>query len=127
VYVSPEFEQQKTQIQDESELFNEQLNINELFKLFDNSNNISSGSNVDNNNNNNYNSNNITYPSSHQAKSLILNSSKNTINDDEAKILITFKVSKFHIAYCMHIRMQIIIIYSGIQFFYLFISIARKD
>ena len=90
MYVSPEFEQQKSQIQDETELFNEQLNINELFKLFENSNNISISNNISNINHNN---NNITYPSSHQTKSFILDSSKNITNDDEAKILNTFKVN----------------------------------
>jgi len=90
-YVSQEFEEQKIQIQDDTEPFSEQLNMNELFKLFDNSTNNISNSFVTT-------TNNVTYPTSHQVKSFLLDSSNkkatNATNDDEAKILNTFKQEK---------------------------------
>jgi hypothetical protein len=78
VYLSDQTIEQESDVQNEIEPFNDQLNINELFKLFD-----------DNNNNNNY-----TATTTPITKSYIIDANKTT-NDDEAKILKNFKVSIF--------------------------------
>lgn len=79
VYLSEQTIGQESDVQNEIEPFNDQLNINELFKLFD-----------DNNNNNN----NYTATTTPITKSYIIDANKTT-NDDEAKILKNFKVSIF--------------------------------
>ncbi len=76
VYLSEQTIGQESDVQNEIEPFNDQLNINELFKLFDD-------------NNNNY-----TATTTPITKSYIIDANKTT-NDDEAKILKNFKVSIF--------------------------------